>query len=355
MTSSFKTVTGCTLEEFGRLFAMLLPRMRTTWPRCPPTCEPDERPKQGELRFKLFLALHRLRRYSSYSAMEVTFGWSASGINLWCDTMFALMDEDLAPWRRFPTATEQMDICWQFQKDTHDRHRERKVSSDEPSIWELYQRRWQTWVNEVDVSPELRQRLIAAGFKGVIGSGDGTYALGWFTAAREQEFWTGFKRLHGWKLLIYVSHFKKYILHIQIAPAPAGDASVHIDSCVSQALAPGVYMFGDHAFHNVPGVVPGYSQAVIAHVAATDSKLAAQMKYLCSDHSHYRIVTEKANRKMKLWGVVRGRSDCRMHCDRLHGHGTDSFAREVRVVWSLENMRATGFFDDTTPPLISYW
>ncbi len=160
--------------------------------------------------------------------------------------------------------------------------------------------------------------------------------VGWFTAAREQEFWIGFKQLHGWKLLIYVSYFKKYILHIQIAPA--GDASGHIDSCVSQALAPGVYMFGDHAFNNVPGVVPGYSQAVIAHVAATDSKLAAQMKYLCSDHSHYRIVTENTKRKMKLWGVV---SDCRMHCDRLHGH---RLPREVRVFWSLENMRATSFF-----------
>ena len=71
--SSFYTITGHTLEEFGRLFADLVPEMKRLWPNCPATCEPGERPKFGELRFKLFLALYRLRRYQSYSAMEVTW------------------------------------------------------------------------------------------------------------------------------------------------------------------------------------------------------------------------------------------------------------------------------------------
>ena len=81
------------------------------------------------------------------------------------------------------------------------------------------------------------------------------------------------------------------------------------------------------------------------------------MSFLCKDHSHYRIVTENANRTMKLWGVVRGCSDARMHSDKVHGHGTASFSREVRVVWSLHNMQVSGFFDDTneTGALVKIW
>ncbi len=122
-----------------------------------------------------------------------------------------------------------------------------------------------------------------------------------------------------------------------------------------QLLAPGVYVFGDHAYHNLEGCLPGYNQSLIALMTSTSPTIARQMGEVCTDHSHYRITSENKNRNVKLWGAVRGRSDARMHSDREFGHGTDSFKREVRVVWSLENMRNLGFFSDEAEPLLTFW
>jgi len=99
VTASFFNVTGMSIEEFGLLFADLLPDLRAKWPNCPPTAGPDE---FGTLRFKLFLTLFCLRRYQPYQSMEVTFGWSASAIGVWCDTILAIMDEKYASFRVFP-------------------------------------------------------------------------------------------------------------------------------------------------------------------------------------------------------------------------------------------------------------
>jgi hypothetical protein len=93
---------GVSIEEFGRLFADLLPDLRAKWPNCPPTAGPDEHPQFGTLRFKLFLTLFRVRRYQPYESMEVTFGWSASAIGLWCDTVLSIMDEKYQSFRAFP-------------------------------------------------------------------------------------------------------------------------------------------------------------------------------------------------------------------------------------------------------------
>ena len=102
VTASFSNVTGVSIEEFGRLFADLLPDLRAKWPNCPPTAGPDEHPQFGTLRFKLFLTLFRVRRYQPYESMEVTFGWSASAIGLWCDTLLSIMDEKYQSFRAFP-------------------------------------------------------------------------------------------------------------------------------------------------------------------------------------------------------------------------------------------------------------
>ena len=102
VTASFSNVTRMSIEEFGLLFAVLLPDLRAKWPNCPPTAGPDEHPEFGTLRFKLFLTLFRLRRYQPYQSMEVTFGWSASAIGVWCDTILAIMDEKYASFRVFP-------------------------------------------------------------------------------------------------------------------------------------------------------------------------------------------------------------------------------------------------------------
>ncbi len=115
------------------------------------------------------------------------------------------------------------------------RNQERRQSADEPTIWELYQRRWRSWVDEMDINEEERQALIAQGFNGILASTDGTYgksdaqlcvclieldechvALGCFAKMVESEFYTGFKKIHGWKLLVYVSHFRRKIFHIQV-------------------------------------------------------------------------------------------------------------------------------------------
>jgi hypothetical protein len=47
VTASFSNVTGMSIEEFGLLFADLLPDLRAKWPNCPPTAGPDEHPEFG--------------------------------------------------------------------------------------------------------------------------------------------------------------------------------------------------------------------------------------------------------------------------------------------------------------------
>jgi len=116
------------IEEFGLLFADLLPDLRAKWPNCPPTAGPDE---FGTLRFKLFLTLFCLRRYQPYQSMEVTFGWSASAIGVWCDTILAIMDEKYASFRAFPDAKEQENICWRFQEDCKKRDRNKRLAYGE--------------------------------------------------------------------------------------------------------------------------------------------------------------------------------------------------------------------------------
>ena len=70
--ASFKTLTGFTLSEFATIFRDVLDDMKIVWPRCPVSAEENAPQKPyGTLRFKLFLAFYRLRRYLSYQAMEV--------------------------------------------------------------------------------------------------------------------------------------------------------------------------------------------------------------------------------------------------------------------------------------------
>ena len=49
-----------------------------------------------------FWLFFRVRRYQPYESMEVTFGWSASAIGLWCDMVLSIMDEKYQSFRAFP-------------------------------------------------------------------------------------------------------------------------------------------------------------------------------------------------------------------------------------------------------------
>ena len=62
-----------------------------------------------------------------------------------------------------------------FQNDCRERNKERKVAPGEPTLWQLYQKRWKSWVEQLDVQPQLRDEILKAGFQGAIGSTDGTY------------------------------------------------------------------------------------------------------------------------------------------------------------------------------------
>jgi len=42
-------------------------------------------------------------------------------------------------------------------------------------MWQLYQKRWRSWVEELDVRAEIKEEMIEQGFQGLIGSVDGTY------------------------------------------------------------------------------------------------------------------------------------------------------------------------------------
>jgi hypothetical protein len=210
-------------------------------------------------------------------------------------------------------------------------------------------------VQQLDVSQERKLELLAHGLQGVIGSTDGTFILGLFDKKHETLFYTGYKHIHGWKLLVTVSHFTGVILDLTICAASVSDPMAYLASGLSSKLGPGVHLLGDNAFHNKQGIIPGYLPAQISHIHTKNPQAANQMKNFNLAHSHYRIKTENTNRELKLWATVRGRSDARMHSDKQFGHGTASLERQLRVIWSLENMKKVGFFSDRPNDRFKIW
>ena len=179
-----------------------------------------------------------------------------------------IMDAKFADWRRFPSWTEQKSIAWKFREDVRLREAQRGVSSGTQSTWDGFLSRFKSWVHEKDISEAEKKRILDVGFHGFIASTVGTYSLGSFVQRVrgvdvQELFYTGFKKIHGWKLLTYISHFQKRILHIQVCPASVGDPTAHVASGIAQLLAPGCYVAGDHAFHNSFGVIPGYLQSTV--------------------------------------------------------------------------------------------
>ena len=68
-----------------------------------------------------------------------------------------------------------------------------------------------------------------------------------------------------------------HALPCQVAPAPASDSATYLTSEIVRHLADGVLFLGNHAFHNLPGVMPGFSQACTAHMSTMNKVIAKRM------------------------------------------------------------------------------
>jgi hypothetical protein len=85
--SGFSTLCGFTIEEFGCLFTYLAPSLQIAFPYSPLILAPDQKSKACSIRFKLFLALFRLKVGLSSRSMESLFGWSKSSLREWFETV----------------------------------------------------------------------------------------------------------------------------------------------------------------------------------------------------------------------------------------------------------------------------
>jgi hypothetical protein len=64
-----------------------------------------------------------------------------------------------------------------------------------------------------------------------------------------------------------------------------------------------------------------------------EAKTASEMEKFNHSHSSDRMCSEHGNRSLKIWGVIRGRSDCRLFEDE------SLFTLTVYAVWSLTNYK----------------
>ena len=102
---------------------------------------------------------------------------------------------------------------------------------------------------------------------------------------------------------------------------------VQAQSHMHQKLSPKAITCGDHAFHGCFGVVVPYSHS---HIEAGDGASKRNFNY---NHSSDRMCSEHGVMFMKLWGVVRGRSDVRLY------ENDEIYYAAVRSCWALHNFK----------------
>ncbi len=307
-------VIGMKMEDFADLFARISDDLSTIYPKCPHIMGPDsENDRWGcENRFKLFMTLYRLRVGCSYNTMEKIFGWGKSSIQAWYDVIVNLLAIKLAPFGE-KILENYCDKRWQFQQLLAWKFKQVQNGTMNDYINKLRLQNAKAGRDEMTMEEEL--------FQASIGAVDGTYSIKCRVSQKvlqnnnediyEDRFFTDYKKVHAYKLLIVTSHgvqqkCPKLILHCSIAVGSAADGSVY-DASVkpalfgSKGLITGACLLGDHAFHGQRGVICPYTTHEMQMASNTEKIIYQNFNHY---HSGERMCSEH------VWSVIHEKLGC---------------------------------------------
>jgi len=97
-TLNLSSVIGMDVSNFMKLFAFIESKMSMAFSHSKSVAsENDSSRNFCDNRFRLFTVLYRLKLASSFSCMEVIFGWCKSNLQEWFDVIIQILDESLHP------------------------------------------------------------------------------------------------------------------------------------------------------------------------------------------------------------------------------------------------------------------
>lgn len=321
------TVIGLNVQQFAQLFYSLRQPLEESFPRSPETLEFGEVHNNCERRFKLFLCLFRLKQGCTYNQMEITFGWSASSLQEWCDIIVRILVVHLFNYHTgfldYKGTRWQMNEClkWRVKHFADSESYERKI----------------TFQNNEAGFPLIDRSK----FVGSIGAVDGTYSLqprvGHSTLAAHDSdtaldmMYSEYKRIHAYKLVLVNSHGflnePKFLLWVGHGCGGASDAAVYNTFALhlSRIMIKEAVLLGDAAFHAQRNIIAPYTSSQIR------ANVGAEFDTFNHNHSSDRMTSEHGVRALKLWGAMRGREDSQLYQDE------ENFERALKAVWGLHN------------------
>lgn len=355
-TSSLSSLIGLSLTQFGKLLALLAEPLQSAFKHSPLTVPPPETQAEApdstrsgirstaEIRFKLFVCLYRLRHASSFRQMEALFGWASSAIQEWWRVIIPILYGYLYNYHL--GFLDHMGHRWQLSQAMNWRAKRVHIEMD-----------YDAFLERIDAQnaagPKSRAPIVNKNkFIGSIGAVDGTYSLrcrmkdpilDLSEEGVEQDiYYTSYKKCHAYKLVLVTSHCtRKFILALAISPGSASDGAVYSQRLVSflrQKCIPEAAFLGDHAFHSATMVISPWPTAVITAPVVSEEK--QRRERFNSGHSSDRMCSEHGNRFLKMWGVVRGRSDHDMFNDE------SDYEKAVHVCWALHNYKRLNVDED---------
>jgi hypothetical protein len=336
--ASFESLCGFSMPELGNLMATLRRPLAEAFPRCPETLAAGDHHAFCSRIMKLFLILFRCRLGSTFVKMEAIFGWSYSVLEddfkkiiLLIATKMRMFNADILTYLGQDWQKEMLRL-WQvkhicFEHDDDD-YKERIRLMNEAA-------------RKKSRPPVIDLEL----FRGSLGAIDGTYSLVPRISeavllknnedTSKDRMYSEYIKDHAYKLMPLVSHGfngEKYILGVGIGPASISDNALGMETTrvLKSTMIPSAALSGDHAFHGVPDIIVPYTKVQLM------TNAAPRMTAFNKSHSSDRMCSEHGNRMLKTWGIIRGRSDCRLvESDEL-------FRLTVLAVTSLINYKTSG-------------
>jgi hypothetical protein len=332
ITDNFESLCGLSLEGFGRLFGKLNKNLKDLFPNCPSILERGESSLYCENRFKLFLCLFRLKTGCSLHVMEPLFGWSVASLHSWFSTIIPLLEGVLSPFHE--GIFESLGCAWQYQQLEAWKFRHIHLKND-----------IKYFVDRINIQNKTAEFPInLEEFQGSVGAVDGTFSIRPPLQNRENptadRFYTDYIKSHAWKLMVVASHGiigPKLILSISISPGSCSDSLVYRTlqlNTFHSKLVKGAVLLGDQAFISIPNIITPYTPL---QLETEQSALLPEKQHFNYSHSQDRMSSEHGIGKLKEWGVIRGRTDCRLFED------FENFEKSVKVKWGLHNFKMLGY------------
>lgn len=335
--NDFCSIIGIPLRHFSNLFESLLPALKIAFPRSPDVLGPSDTSEICSIRFKLFLTLYRLKTASSHHLMQRIFGWNKSSLQDWHENILIVMRHQM--FRFHKGFLDYMTLGWQDEEITVWRYKHLFEKKDLHTFVDRIKR-----INSDSQQKGLAPRINLEEVHGSIGAYDATYSLRPrilpSTLERNGEdpsadrLYSDYIGAHAYKLLIATSHGingrPKFIFYVKYGPGSCHDNPLLVGALaeMKSKLSKLAFGLGDHAFHGCFGVVVPYTHF---DMRGPNAALFGAFNH---SHSSDRMTSEHGVMFMKLWGVVRGRSDQRLY------EKEDLYYSAIDVCWALHNYKA---------------